>query len=346
MCSLAGDSYLGGEYYLAMDSSPLELAGEESRDWLPESFGRNPHTRGRPKEIDDAGLLQKRQTLLGTFESHWAEFAWELGKAGTLPGLRRALEPIQDIAGLELFTAEQTRKTTWNELRAYRQTTQGVRARLRDAVKEERKRQEALERARGALSDRGLDEKLDQLCSQRQRAHAMVQEEVAGLNQRLEQMEETLRQQEAFIAQSEFVDFLRSGRYTVTPTNLANALAGLPYIAWRQSANRCQKNTGVHPYGFQFQIFERVRAALATPPRIASQATEQVRGHLLKMNPRRDSTIPQLRAEFYYLRVAIESVYASRPPKGALPYKVFAEYQRRASVRSRFDQVMEEEERL
>lgn len=71
-----------------------------------------------------------------------------------------------------------------------------------------------------------------------------------------------------------------------------------------------------------------------------------MKAHLLKVNPKRDASVAQLRKEFYYLRIATETVYKSRPLRSALPYHIFAEFVRRAAARSQFDLVMEEEERL
>jgi hypothetical protein len=46
---------------------------------------------------------------------------------------------------------------------------------------------------------------------------------------------------EAHIYFSELLDFLHSGRRALSPANLANSLAGLPDMRWRQSAARCSK---------------------------------------------------------------------------------------------------------
>jgi hypothetical protein len=174
----------------------------------------------------------------------------------------------------------------------------------------------------------------------------MAKEHVVGLTERIEHINEDIRRQDAFIAQSEFLDFLRSKRYAFNPLNIANAIAGLPLITWRQSVTRCQKHASTHPYALNMQMFRRVTEALANPSRSADRAVEQMKAHLLRINPKRDASITQLRADFYYLRLATQAVYESRPPKSSLPYRLFAEFLRRTTSRSQFDLVMEEEERL
>ncbi len=245
-----------------------------------------------------------------------------------------------------MFTYEPAKETTWQELRALKRKWGGERIRLVEAIQEEREEKERLDRAERALQNAGSDDKLKQLCEQRKRRHAMAKEHVAGLTERIEHINEDIRRQEAFIAQSEFLDFLRSKRYAFNPLNIANAIAGLPLITWRQSVTRCQKHAATHLYALNMQMFRRVTQALANPPRSADRAVEQMKAHLLRINPKRDASITQLRADFYYLRLATQAVYKSRSPKSSLPYRVFAEFLRRTASRSQFDQVMEEETRL
>jgi hypothetical protein len=93
-------------------------------------------------------------------------------------------------------------------------------------------------------------------------------------------------------------------------------------------------------------MFLDLEHVLANPPRTKREAVEKIKACLLgKKNPIPQS-VREFRSHWYYLRVSIEMVYEQKPPKTALPYKVSAEYRRRSSVRSRYNQVLEEEERL
>jgi hypothetical protein len=314
---------------------------------LPEKFSIHSKKLGRPQLLSDEKLLNRRQRLVEVLEFRWAEFAWELQRAKSISALRLALHPIRDFtAFFEVFTYEPTRDTTRQELRALKGKRGGERVRVGLAIQQEREEKERLDRAEGALRDAGSDDNLERLCGQRKRRYAMAQEQAAGLTARIEEIDENIRRQEAFLAQSEFLQFLRSKRYAFNPLNIANAIAGLPYIAWRQSMTRCQRHKTVHPYGHNMQMFRQVSVALANPPRTAELAVEQMRTHLQKVNSKRNPFIAPLRNDFYYLRVATEAAYKARPPKAALSYRVFAEFLRRAASRSPFDVVMEEEERL
>jgi hypothetical protein len=218
--------------------------------------------------------------------------------------------------------------------------------RVRVAMEDERCAKERLERALGALKDSG-EEQLAQLVESRTKTHVAAVELVAGLKGKLEKCHDDLRSKEAYIAQSELLDFLCSGRYALTPLNVANAMAGLPFVAWRHSATRCGRTAANHGYGLYYEMFQHVAKALASPPGTAEAATEQVKKYLQsKRRTGAYSIVKLVEEDSYLLRKSIEAVYAALVPKSALPYRVFAEYQRRSSTRSRYDLVMQEEERL
>jgi hypothetical protein len=256
------------------------------------------------------------------------------------------LSPLGQAKGFDLFTSADTQKATCKGLRDLRRKLHGLEVGLHSAAQKERAARDSLKTATGALRDVGADPKLKQLCEQRQRKLDTVRSEQQELRKQHRAMEENILRQERCIAQSEFLNFLRSRRYSLNPLTIANALAGVPALAWRTSATRCQKIPAEGFPHFEYRMFLRVQKALANPPREADQAVSQVRNHLLKISPKKDSTVDYLRETFYYLRCAIESTYQTKPPRNALPYLIFSEFQRRQSSRSRYDQVMEEEERL
>ena len=306
-----------------------------------------PRKRGRPSPINESTLRSNRSSLLGAFEYHWAEIGRELQRARTIAAVRKALQPITNHrSSVEVFLYKPTEKTSMKELRELRKATDGLSVALRKAIPEEREAAERLELVLGALKDNGPDDQLQRLCEKRRRQHADVSERVQELRSRLEASEHRTRRQEAYIAQLELLDFIGSKRYTLSPLNFANAMAGLPFIGWRQSATRCRRTKAGQYFHFQYEMFQEVAHALARPPKTAEQAIEQAKKYLLTSKRQSQLSIKQLRDEWYFFQVAIETAYENKTERTALPYKVFAEYQRRTSARSRFDQVMQEEERL
>ena len=73
----------------------------------------------------------------------------------------------------------------------------------------------------------------------RARALAEAEQRRLQLEQKQRTLEARIAEEEAGFAQQELMRFILEGRYELTPLNLANAMAGLPYMAWRQSFKRC-----------------------------------------------------------------------------------------------------------
>lgn len=320
------------------------MGDEYAPSLLTGFFDRTPK-RGRPCLIDELGLSQRRDNLLSTLELHWAEVGWDLQSARTLPSLRKALTPLAERSGFELFVHPATRKTTWTELRNTRTEEEGLQERLRMAIEDEIHAREWLERVLGALQDSG-DQRLKEIVERRRKQHLAAANLVSELRGKLEKCRDDLRGQKAYIAQSELLDFLRSKRYAITPLSLANAVAGVPFITWRRSATRCVRTATNHSHGTSYEMLEHIAQAVADPPRSADSAADQVKQYLLRNSRKGGYSISKLREEFYFLRLSIETAYAQHPPRRALPYRIVAEHLRRTSAIGRYDRVMQEEERL
>ncbi len=122
-------------------------------------------------------------------------------------------------------------------------------------------------------------------------------------------------------------------------------MAGLPYISWRQSADRLKKTQIVHPYSLEFEKFRIVERSLIPIPRNADSAKETLRISLLRKKAP-DTATRFLRNEWYFLKCAVESAYFKGEERRALPFRIYAEYRRRTQSRTPADQVLQEEEAL
>jgi hypothetical protein len=81
--------------------------------------------------------------------------------------------------------------------------------------------------------------------------------EIKTLEDEKNVLEKKTADQTAYIYVSELLDYIRSGRYAVSPRAIANALAGLPTMGWRQSHLRCSRM----PYGeprLQYQVLQAI----------------------------------------------------------------------------------------
>jgi len=302
--------------------------------------------RGRPSLIETSALLYRRDDLLPQIENKWAEFAWELRRAKGHAEIRRALQPFRERREFELFVSESTKFATWEGLRKTKAETANLLKRLRLAIEDEKATKVRLDSALSALRSSGSDSRFEQLCEERTRRHASAIESTQRLRSNHENMADTLRRTEAHISQAELLDFLISRRYALAPLALANAMAGLPLIAWRQSLNRCASSQPGTSGALSYQTFELLARLFAGPPKTAQRAIDQARAFLIKKRRRPGPVIQILKDEFYFLRASIEAVYIKKPHKSAIPYRVAAEYSRRRGTRSVYDQMMAEEDRL
>ncbi|MGC2119612.1 MAG: hypothetical protein WA644_11060, partial [Candidatus Acidiferrales bacterium] len=164
-------------------------------------------------------------------------------------------------------------------------------------------------------------------------------------------LEDQLRNGEVYLYCSELLSFLRSEgkrKRALTPLNLANALAGLPYMRWRQSDTRCSKmpadSFAQHPY-VVFRLVERL--FLRVGARRGKSLAERFRAALLnlpkKENYPRDSICQQWRD----FRLAVEEVLKSKHQQAFIPYAITSAYLRNVSrPKTSLDNVRDSREKL
>lgn len=94
--------------------------------------------------------------------------------------------------------------------------------------------------------------------TRRQERLLQLEAELKKLTDEFDALSNKLRGQEAYVSRSELLGFLLSRRRAVNPRNMANALAGLPTMKWRQSFARC----ALMPFGsdpsYEYQIVETI----------------------------------------------------------------------------------------
>jgi len=122
-------------------------------------------------------------------------------------------------------------------------------------------------------------------------------------------------------------------------------MAGLPYITWRQSASRLTKESVPHPFGVEYEKFQIVFRGLSNAPRKRSKAIQTLKTLLIRKRPK-SFALSTLKSEWYFVKSALEAVLKQRVPKGALPFRVFAEYQARTRSRSAVDMLLQVDEAI
>jgi hypothetical protein len=306
---------------------------------------------GRPKGIDDGYLRDTRDHLVWLLESTWGEVGWTLQTIKTAADVRRALQSWEQQHSKYVVEALQRP----SESAATAKTLNSVRRRLADlnrsargAYEFQQQRQESLARAERALAQQVSQDEKELIAAEREKrlqAFRSAEAEYLAVNNQRDSLEQQLRDGEAHFARTELVRFRKSRRYTLNPLNTANALAGLPFIGWRQSAKRCRKWECAMANGLTYGMFNIIRRIVNSCPsrNVLVRHAEQWLRSKRSSDPH---AISQLRQNWYYLRRAIESVLKSKPHPRPLPYLISAEYLRKTTVRTAADLLFEEEERI
>lgn len=306
---------------------------------------------GRKQGIDDEYLEGTRNSLVWLLESTWGEVGWNVQTIKTSADVQRALqswEQHRDKYVVEALLRPSDHPATPKTLNAMRRRRTRLNESARAAYEFQVQRKESLDRAERALAQSVSQDEKELITAEREKrlqAFRNAEAEYLAVNNRQDKLEQQLRDGEAHFARTEFVRFCKSRRYTLNPLNTANALAGLPFIGWRQSAKRCKKWKSANANGFSYQMFKIiVRIVNCCPSR-----TELVRHAEQWLRSKRSSdphVISQLRQNWYYLRRSIEAVLKSKPQPKTLPYLISAEYLRKSSRRTAADLLFEEEEQI
>jgi hypothetical protein len=321
-------------------SAIARTAGTNS--WTPSGSGR---------------LLGVRDELIFLFEETWADVGerlpWIKKPADVLDAVRVWDNPNlstgnQYIAKYLLRPSSIPATQKW--LTARRVELAKLNRAVRTASDTLEKCRRALDTAERALSDQLSNSDkaavLDQI-SRRGQKLSDAKTDFDYLNNQQHEVQQLLLDGEASFARDEFARFCVSNRYRLTPMNIANALAGLPHIGWRQSITRCQKHPSTHGEGQSIQIFrtiERIVRSCVRRSDLVGHAEKWLRDKRTK-----NSLGPsELRKKWYYLRWSIKTVLDADPRVSTrnLPFAITREYWKRTNRPSNVDALFEEEERI
>ena len=127
-------------------------------------------------------------------------------------------------------------------------------------------------------------EHVERVVQQRKENLTRLDAKLAELQRTQKDLEETLRDQQAYVCRSEVLDFLLAADHPVDPRHIANAIAALPRKNWRESFALCSQ-VPFDPYvQHDYQVFQVISAILNDPTsRLGSGPVEAFRRALLKL---------------------------------------------------------------
>jgi hypothetical protein len=312
---------------------------------------------GRPIAIDDGRLWGARDHLVWLFEVTWADVGervpWIKKPADVLNAVRVWDNPNQStgshyIAKCLLRPSAIPATPKW--LTVKRRELGVLNEAARSTWDAREKCRQALEVAQRALSpDLSEAERTivqDQISRRAQKFSEADAEHLAA-SDRQKKMQDLLSDGEASFARAEFVRFCQSNRYRLNPLNIANALAGLPYIGWRQSAKRCKNHPAPGADGRSMQLFKTIDRIVRSCVRRADLVGHAERW-LRAQKAKKSLGISELQEKWYYLRWSIKTALEATPRVSTrdLPFAITREYWKRISRPSNVDLLFEEEERI
>ncbi len=353
----------------------------------------NTTALGRPTITDDR-LAGDRDRLAWLLSVAWGEIGWQLANATTPEELRLALEPLREHPSEYLiarFKKETSASATAKEIREIRKALGKVIRSASEADKKHAQCANAFREAETAIRMSGLesvdaenkeespmpvpqaphldDEQRNSLRAELKRRHVEFEAAKKALDElcRAEQTSQNeLAHKEAAFAQTEVLDFITMKKYARHPLGLANAMAGLPDMGWRQSYARCSKLSCTGWPHFEFRVFETIRAIWNrrdTYPQLST--VELFRNEIEKLPRTVETTVPEwpprakmrkarmenpLRcrlADFFYLRLAIEESLKSNVHPRRMPFLIVSHFSANlGKSRSAIDLVLAARERV
>ena len=309
---------------------------------------------GRKLSIQDGRLWGQRDSLVFLVEATWPEIGGKLPRIKTVSDVYEVLKVWEEQNRHNTNYVAQTllRKSATpasaNELNERRRRGGELHVAYLDAEQARNKCRTALETAQRTLSpdlsetDRAT---VEEQISKRTEKLAKAEAELATAQARDHAMQELIDQGETYFARAEFAQFCRSRRYRLTPVNVANALAGLPYIGCRQSIQRCLKQAPSGANGGAMQEFTAIEKIVRSGTR-RSELIKHAERWLKSQRNSKSYEVSELRKNWYYLQKSIQAALDARTRTWDLPFEITKDYRRRKIQPSNIDILFAEEEAL
>jgi hypothetical protein len=217
-----------------------------------------------------------------------------------------------------------------------------------------------LERAlKGLQDDRAADEEVCRSLVKRigsitKEGRRIVAEEMIRQKGKLDSLEQESRKadsecriletifldQEAFFFRSQVLDFIQKADYEFTPRNMANALAGLPYITSRRSAELCAGMKSKIALSRSYEVLMFIALAWKRNDKSANltvtewfklQIRELPRYKIIKGKKTENHFRTYLAGKWFFLKRVLERFQGSKLPPGFVPYAVTREFLRQST---------------
>lgn len=316
---------------------------------------RASRPRGRPSELSDPQLQNRRGQLVQIFEGTWGEIGWELQKCKKADDLIRVFNPIakpESWVGnvMELFCRPCSEPASGTSLRRVRTELGTLAEPMRATDESHRRAKEQLQQVASVVSlAKARGRRIVKRALKRRRKEFWKTSQLyRGLHDHYGQLTKRLRHLEAAFARQELLRFLKSRRYSLRPLALANAAAGLPYMGWRQSMRRSTKTPYAIADGPMYQVFKAIRYLAATATKKTPDGLViSFEDSIPSLPSRYGLAKTQLAETWFYLERALRQAYRTKPHPKAWPFEITKLYFKQlGSPKSQVDIVLAEQAKL
>ena len=297
-------------------------------------------------ELSDDQLHSRRDRLVGVFEGAWGEIGWELQTCKKAEDLIHIFTPLAgSYVGnvISVLCRPLLEKSSTTALRKVRKEVRAIYGPTRAVEVQRRNAEEQLQSVDQALAHASeIDRQIiEQERTKWQEVKTTLDAQYKELADKERRLRERLLDLQASFARQELFRFLKSKKYTLTPTSLANATANLPYTGWCQSMRRCTKQPYTVATGLVYLIFKAIRFVSAS----ASKETEDAfvgcfRERIPVLPSRYRLPRTDLMEKWLYLERAVRAAFQTKSHPKALPFEITKRYLKNASVQSPTDKVL------
>ena len=310
--------------------------------------------RGRHSGLTDDQLHNQRDQFVQIFEGAWSDIYRELRRCKKPDDLIRIFTPIANPqtwyhGPLGIFCRSSSESASGTAVRRVRAELRSVVEPLYKAEQSKRQAEEQLQQANWALAQaRGSNRRMVKRARKKKRKEAWkVEMPYRPLAKKEKQLRERLINLEASFARQELCKSLKSGRYALTPLNLANAAAGLPHMGWRRSVNRSKKTASKIANGTTYQIFKAIRYLVTTANRKSeNELVTSFHDRIPSLPSRYYLPKVELAKNWFSLKRAIRQAYRSDPLPKALSCEITKRYFQLISSQSQVEIALTEQFKL
>ena len=345
---------------MAIDDASWTLSRLENVELKPEpAVGKS---MGRTTPLTDAQLTSRRDQLVQLLENAWGQIGWPLRQARTPQDIQKALAGVEFIGFPHLlapFARTSEAKPDAAKIRALRQQIGKRNKAIYKVFDKQQRTAEALRHAEMAVSQcsKANLKILRRELERRKRQVKRTNERYSTLNQGANALRAEVESIEAAYAQSQLLSLVKTKRYSYTPLHLADGMAGLPYMGWRQSASRCyredmrrikllpkeqRKQRCQVADGLWYTIFLMIRKVIE-PTKKAGKITSELADAIDRMNKSKKRYVKDFLIEnWYFLKCAIQDESKANAYSKSFPFRVTAAFQKGWQAQSPEDQVLRE----